>query len=99
MLNLKTMETEPLILPDGSHPTLVDPPYALLSQWDETIGVTTVKLAEIDLPPIVQPTTIPPTMEEPLPPQTTQAGTPLGMTVGLIAFVLACVLAVLWRET
>lgn len=98
MFNLKTMETEPLLLPDGIHPSLVYPPYALLSQWDETTEVTTVKRVEVDLPPIVRPTTIPPTMEEPRSLQTTQAGTPPGMTIGLIAFVLSCVLAVLWRE-
>ncbi len=98
MLNLKTMNTEPLILPDRIHPSQVYPPYALLSQWDETTEITTVKRVEVDLPLIARPTTVSSVTEQTHPPQPTQAGSPLALTIGLIAFVLACMLAVLWRE-
>ncbi|MDV0441122.1 hypothetical protein [Methanorbis furvi] len=98
MLNLKTHEKEPLILPNGIHPSQIYPPHALMSQWDEGTGVITVKLVEVDLPPIVRSTIVSQMEEQTLSPQPTQTGTPLGMTVGLIAFALACVLAVLWRK-
>lgn len=98
MFDLHTGEIESLILPDGVDASWMYPPYAVLAEYDASRDTITFKLATFDMPPIRQATTIPPTIEEPHPPQTTQAGTPLGMTVGLIAFVLACVLAVLWRE-
>ncbi|MCZ0861697.1 hypothetical protein [Methanocorpusculum vombati] len=97
LINLRTKETEQVTFSEDLSPLNMYPPYAAFWKKDESTGRLVAQLATLDMPLIMRSTT-PPMMEEPLSPQTTQAGTPLGMTLGLIAFVLACVLAVLWRK-
>lgn len=98
ILNLITQETESLVLPDGMHPSQVYPPYALMPWWDESSGITTVKCVEIDLPLVVRSSPVPPATEQTLFPETTQTTFPIGMFVGLIAVVSACVRSDLRRK-
>ncbi|MCZ0859891.1 hypothetical protein O0S10_01450 [Methanocorpusculum sp. MG] len=98
MFDLSTGDTESLVLPDGVYASRMYPPYAVLSEYDSSRDTITFRLATLDMPPITQATPILPTEKQTLPPQPTQAGSPLALTIGLIAFVLACVFAVLWRE-
>lgn len=63
---------------------------------DENTGGTRIHLAQLDVPgnPAVLHT---PQTQEAVP-ATTEAGMPLRYSIGMLAFVLACVLAVLWRK-
>lgn len=64
--------------------------------WDENSGVTRIHLAQLDVPG-KHADMHTPQMEEAVP-ATTEAGMPLRYSVGMLAFVLACVLAVLCRK-
>ncbi|MCZ9311860.1 MAG: hypothetical protein O0V67_00640 [Methanocorpusculum sp.] len=98
MFNVCTGEAASLILPDGVDASRMYPPYAVLAEYDPSRDTITFRLATLDMPPITQATPILPTEKQTHPPQPTQAGSPLALTIGLIAFVLSCVFAVLWRE-
>ncbi|MDU9375903.1 hypothetical protein McpSp1_04820 [Methanocorpusculaceae archaeon Sp1] len=59
---------------------------------DQT-GTTTVYMTELIVSPTMEP--LKPVS---IAPSSTTAGSPIGMIIGTIAFVLACVLAILWRK-
>ncbi|WP_338093511.1 hypothetical protein [Methanorbis furvi] len=97
-INLKTHETESLQLPEGSNPSWVYPPYAVLPEYNEASDKILIKLATLEMPPVVQSIAAVSSTEQMVLPESTRAGSPLAMTFGLITFALACVLAIIWRN-
>ncbi|MDE2521729.1 MAG: hypothetical protein O0X93_01035 [Methanocorpusculum sp.] len=98
LLNLTTNRTQSIEIQKDITSELIHPSVVVFTDIDESTGRQVVKFAHLDMPPVTQPIITTSNTEQTPPPQPTQAGSLLALTIGLIAFVLACVFAILWRE-
>ena len=85
-----------LISPDAGGAAEVLGNLIIWSEWNDTTGITSIRMIRLNIPGTVP--EIAASAPQTLMPETTESGMPPQFIIGTIAFVLACLLAVLWRK-
>ncbi len=85
-----------LISPDAGGAAEVLGNLVVWSEWNDTTGITSIRMIRLNIPDMVP--EIAASVPQTLMPETTESGMPPQFIIGTIAFVLACLLAVLWRK-
>ena len=99
IINMRSKDIEPVVFSEDLSPLQIYPPYAAFWRMDESSERLVARFVMLDMSLITPSPVAPPTEDmQVVSPQPTQAGSPAGMTIGMLAFVLSCVLAVLWRK-